>query len=171
MLELLASDYRPLIQDVLAFSICFAAFIWGAWPERAMAAVWFVVLELSLWMHSIAWGSTFQFTDTDLFLASTDICAGILWILVALNANRNYPMVIAALQVLVVAAHLVRGLVDAISPISYAVMVTAPGWLQLIVLAIGLGRHVGRNRRYGPYREWRVALPWQRNTLALSKKA
>ena len=85
---------------------------------------------------------------------------GLLWIVIAVHANRNYPLFMAALQLLVVSAHVARGLIEAIAPIAYAVMVIAPGWLQLLLLATGLARHLRRKRRYGAYRDWRVQAPW-----------
>ena len=129
MFELLASDYRFALQDVLTYAICVSALIWGAGPERATVAIWMVLFELPGWFYSAIWGSSFQFQSIDFFLASSDVLAGILWVWVALYANRNYPLVIAALQ-------------------------------QLIVMAVGLGRHVRREQRFGPYREWRGSLPW-----------
>jgi hypothetical protein len=155
MLEWLASDYRPLVQDVVALSTCLAAFVWGAGPERATATVWLVCFELAGLVYRTILGGDYQLQSTDFYLASTDLCAGVLWILIALNANRNYPLIIAALQLLVMSAHLARGFLEAISPVAYATMVIAPGWLQLFILALGVSRHFKRHRRYGPYRAWR----------------
>ena len=160
MIELLASDYRPWVQDALAYSICFAALVWGAGPERAVALVWLVCFEFSLSLYRLALGTGYQVETTDLVLASIDTLAGLLWVVIALNANRNYPLFIAALQLLVMAAHLVRGLIESIAPIAYAIMIVAPGWLQLFILAAGLTRHIQRKRGYGPYREWRVPVRW-----------
>ncbi|NQX95239.1 MAG: hypothetical protein HRT64_10035 [Erythrobacter sp.] len=160
MLELLASDYRPLIQDALTYSILAAAFFWGAGPERAMIATWVVFFELVPIPYDAFWGGSYQLQSTDAFLATTDLCAGIVWILIALYANRNYPLFVAALQLLALGAHLARGLIDAISPVAYAVMYIGPGWLQLLLMAAGMARHAWRERRFGPYREWRVELPW-----------
>ena len=160
MLELVASDYRPFIQDIVAWALCLAAFVWGAGPERAMAAVWFSCFEVTNFVYRVVLNESFQLETTDAFLASADFAACVLWIFIALNANRNYPLFIAALQLLVVAAHLARGLIEAISPIAYAVMVIAPGWLELGLLAVGLIRHRSRQSRFGPYREWRVPVQW-----------
>ena len=46
MLELLASDYRSLVQDVLSVSLIMLAFIWGSGPERAVAATWLIAFEI-----------------------------------------------------------------------------------------------------------------------------
>ena len=160
MLELFASEYRPLVQDALAYSICLAAFIWGAGPERAIAAVWLIFFEVTGLLYDGLVEPAYQLETIDLFLATTDVCVGLLWIVIAVHANRNYPLFMAALQLLVVSAHVARGLIEAIAPIAYAVMVIAPGWLQLLLLATGLARHLRRKRRYGAYRDWRVQAPW-----------
>ncbi len=154
MLELLASENRAFVQDLLAWSVCIAALIWGAGPERAVAAIWLIFFEVLtdwLWADSVA----YRYYDIDVFLASIDLLAGCAWITVALYANRNYPLCIAAMQLLSMTAHLAKGLVETISTIAYAFMVVAPGWFQLLFLAVGLSRHILRKRRFGPYREWR----------------
>jgi len=160
MLQLLASEYRPLIQDILAYSICACALIWGMGPERAIAAIWLVIFEWVPGLYELFWGVKYQLASTDMFLATLDVAAGLGWVLIALNANRNYPMLIAALQLLVIAAHLARGAIDSIAPVAYALMVTAPGWLQLLLLGLGLARHLLRTKRYGSYREWRASVEW-----------
>lgn len=159
MLELLASEYRILAQDILAFTLCISAFIWGGGPERAVAATWLVVFEIAGRVYRLVADTGFKLTDVDLFLATTDGIAGIIWIVVALYANRNYTLWIAGMQVLAMTAHLARGLAETISPIAYITMVVAPGWFQLIFLAIGLIRHISRKRRFGEYRDWRLVMP------------
>lgn len=160
MLELLASENRPFAQDALAYFVCIAALVWGAGPERAVALIWLIFFEFLMNLYLIVWGPAFQLQRIDVFLASGDIVAGFIWVIIAVNANRNYPLLIAALQLLTIGAHLARGLIESIAPVAYAVMVVAPGWLQLLVLGAGVGRHVLRRRRYGPYREWRVPVQW-----------
>jgi len=160
MLQWLASESRPFIQDIVFFSLFGFILIWGAGPERAIAAVWMILFEGISRVYRGVWAIGYQLEQVDLFYAFMDSAACFFWVAIALNANRNYPLVIAAFQVLVVAAHLARGLIETISPIAYATMVIAPGWFQLVVLALGLMRHVQRQRRYGPYREWRRPITW-----------
>ncbi|KEO86365.1 hypothetical protein EH30_11025 [Erythrobacter sp. JL475] len=159
MLQLLASEYRMIAQDILAIMLLAAAFIWGGGPERAVAASWFIIFKVSSFVRETFFTQSLQLMEVDFFLASTDIAAVIAFVWIALYANRNYPLWIAAMQVLAVSAHLARGLVESISPIGYIVMIVAPGWFQLFVLAFGLARHVSRKRKYGPYRDWRKSQP------------
>lgn len=158
MLELITSDLRGVIQNVLVVLICGSALIWGSAPERAVAAVWLIVFELAGFVYRTVLGNeAVQLASFDAFLTTIDIVAGVLWIGIALYANRNYTLWIAALQVLAIFAHLARVLSDLVSPVTYVAMVVAPGWLQLIVLAIGLIRHIRRERIHGPYRDWRIS--------------
>ena len=159
MLEWLASESRPYVQDIVFFSLFALACIFGAGPERAFAAVWMILFEGIQRIYKGVWEEGFQLEKVDFFYGSMDTLACLAFVAIALNANRNYPLVIAALQVLVVAAHLARGLIEAILPIAYATMVIAPGWLQLAVFGVGLVRHFQRQQRYGPYREWRLPIP------------
>ena len=168
MLELLASDYRAYAQDILAYTICIVALIWGGGPERAVAVTWLILFEFAIGMYRNILGAEYRLTEIDLFLASTDILAALVWITVALYANRNYPMWIAGMQLLAMTAHVARGLVEAISPITYIAMVIAPGWFQLIFLGIGLSRHIMRKRKHGAYRDWRIVRSWTRYPAANS---
>lgn len=157
MLELVTdAETRGFVQNILAFFVCGAALIWGGTPERIIAATWIVLFEFAGWLFRSLSGDSFQLLSVDFVSASTDFIAGVIWIGVALYANRNYPLWIAGMQVLAMTAHLARGVSDLISPIAYASMFLVPGWLQLIILAIGLTRHIRRKRKYGPYRDWRI---------------
>ena len=156
MLEPLFFDYRSTVQDVLAFGLVLAAFIWGGGPERAVAATWLVVFELFGRLHKLLFGAGYVLLDVDPFLAGKDLAAGALWLMIALYANRNWTLWVAGTQLLAIGAHLARALADAVSPVAYATMIIAPGWAQLLLLAAGLARHVLREREHGPYRGWRT---------------
>ncbi len=158
MLEWLTSESRPFVQDILFFTLFACVVIWGGAPERAIAATWMILFEGVSRVYRGIWGEGYQLEQVDLFYGSIDGLVCVIWVAIAVHANRNYPLLIAALQVLVVAAHLARGLIESISPIAYATMVIAPGWLQLMVLCVGLLRHIQRQKRYGPYRDWRVPI-------------
>ena len=157
MLELLAFEYRGAIQDLLAFAIFLAALKWGSAPERAVILVWIVLFEVIDGLYHLVSNAGYTLTDVDLWHASLDGLAGVIWIAIALFANRNYPLWIAAMQLLALMAHAARGLTDSISPVAYISMAVAPGWLQLLFMAVGLFRHARRKRQYGKYRDWRFS--------------
>ncbi len=159
MLELLISENRGIVQDVLVWSICLSAFVWGGGPERVVAATWIFLLEIPDGIYLHVRTSGYQVMDVDLVTAAMDVSAGIVWISVALFSNRIYPLWIAGLQVLAVSAHIARGIADSISPIAYITMVVGPGWFQLIIMGFGLVFHILRKRKYGNYRDWRITIP------------
>lgn len=156
MLQLLASEYRLIAQDILAVVLLIAALRWGGAPERAVAAAWFLIFQAFTLLRNLFWPGQVQLLDIDLYLASKDVIACVVFVLIALYANRNYTLWIAAMQLLATSAHVARGMVESIAPVAYVVMVAAPGWLQLLFLAIGLVRHIRRKSQYGSYRNWRV---------------
>jgi hypothetical protein len=114
------------------------------------------LFEIAHGIRLIFAAAGYRLNDVDLFLATTDTFAAIIFIAIALFANRNYPLWIAAMQVLAMTAHLARGLAETISPIAYITMVVAPGWFQLLFLALGLLGHILRKRSHGEYRDWRT---------------
>lgn len=164
MYELLFSEPRLYLQALLAWTICLAALVWGGGPERAVAMTWLIVFELGGRILPALLDVRYQLMTVDSWLVSCDFLAGILLIGIALHANRNYTLWIAAMQLLAMTAHLARGLVETIAPVAYVAMVAAPGWLQLALLGAGLTRHIQRERRFGTYRDWRLS----RTPLALS---
>ncbi|WP_299194300.1 hypothetical protein [uncultured Erythrobacter sp.] len=156
MLELLASEYRTYAQDIVVIAVCGAALLWGGAPERIIAASWLIFFELTgLIYKNFIRSEGYQLQGVDAFLATTDFLVLVIWVIVALYANRNYPLWIAGMQLLAMTAHLARGMSEAISPIAYLFLIVAPGWFQLIFLAAGVSRHVMRKRKYGEYRSWR----------------
>lgn len=156
MVQILLSENRIALQALLVVIICSAAFLKGGGPERAFAMTWILLFEVVQRGYKALGKESWQFAQTDMFLASVDILAAVIFTVLAVNANRIYPLWIAGLQVLALTAHLARGMTDLISPIAYAVMVTIPGWLQLIILGSGIVLHRRRERQFGPYRAWRI---------------
>lgn len=150
---------RIAVQVVLAWTVCLAALIWGGGPERAVAITWLVVFELGLRFLPGWFGVYFRYESIELWLFFGEIIACAMFVAIALSANRNYTLGIAAMQLLAMTAHFARGLAESISPIAYVVMVAVPGWAQLLLLAVGLARHVLRKRKYGEYRDWRMGNP------------
>ncbi len=158
-IDLITWDSRVAVQQYLSWVLIIAALIWGSGPERAVAATWLICFKFTDFLRDNLFEDARQLVDVDVYWAISDLTAGVAWTLIALFANRNYTLGIAGLQVLAMTAHLARGVAEAISPIGYVFMVAAPGWFQLILLAIGLARHRLRVREHGEYRDWRIRKP------------
>ena len=128
----------------------------GKGPEQQVAAILlvnFLLLLLYLMFHGWV-----KFDQMDRGLALLDFVSlgGFLW--VALRANRIWPLSIAALQVVVMIAHLSVFVEFGAKSVYWGMMAIAQ-YLQLVVLAGGIIMHHRRERRVGPYRSWRPSFP------------
>ena len=158
MLELVL-EYRNEAQNIASWAVCLAALLWGGGPERLIALVWLALFKgLDAAYHAL-FDTAFRLNDIDVFHAMNDLFAGAAFIVIALNANRMYPLWIAAFQLITVAAHLARDMVEAMTPIAYAVMAFGPAYFQVIIFGAGLVLHHRRVKSYGNYRDWRVGAP------------
>lgn len=153
------NQYRVAAQHLIAFLL--AAAIWrrGGGPERWLIATFIATMILPVYV--VWWlglGAAEQGPYAPVMFV-VDLIAAIIFVAVALNANRNYPLWIAGFQLVAVVAHLVRTTVDTVSPLAIAVLIIAPSYGQLLVLLGGFVRHTLRERRFGTYREWRQHPP------------
>ena len=102
---------------------------------------------------------TSAFQSVDMVLLFIDLSVCVAMVAIALRANRMYTLWMAGFQILALLAHLARITSDAISPITYAILVIAPSYFQIIILAFGIWLHHKRVKRHGSYRSWRKPLP------------
>jgi hypothetical protein len=158
MLDLF-NAYRADAQHIVSALLALAIWRWGAAPERWLIGTFVATMVLPIYAFNFfdlgapaigpfAWA----FVIIDLFAAAA-------FLGIALNANRNYPLWIAGFQLVAMGAHMVRGLVDSVSPLAYAMLAIGPSYFQLLLILSGFVRHLHRKRRFGPYREWRVTTP------------
>jgi uncharacterized membrane protein len=84
-----------------------------------------------------------DWTSINWTVVMIDAVAAAIFIVIALQSKRHWPMIIAALQIVVVISHFAAQLGE--NPVSYAIGVLQGlwGWAQLIVLlVVGLRRNV-----------------------------
>lgn len=148
--------YRAPAQHLSSVLLAAAIWRWGGRPERWLMAVFLATMVfpvyLARWLNA---GTALEIGPNADYVMLLDMIAGVLFVGIALKANRNYPLWIAGFQLVAVATHLVRGVVDGILPLAVAILVIGPSYCQLAILAGGFGRHVLRVRRFGNYRDWR----------------
>ncbi len=152
----LFNAYRVSAQHLTSVLLAAAIWRWGGAPER-----WLIGAFLATMVIPIYVGQLFGLDAVDLGpyappIITGDLVATVLFVGIALNANRNYPLWIAGFQLVAVVAHLVKALVPNVSELAYAIMVIGPSYCQLLVLIGGFVRHAQRQNRFGPYREWRL---------------
>ncbi|MDP2130759.1 MAG: hypothetical protein Q8J79_07835 [Erythrobacter sp.] len=158
MLELFNS-YRGDAQHIASVLLALAIWRWGAAPERWLIALFVATMVVPLYLFSLLGLGNPAFGPNAGLYVGIDLLAGVGFVAVALNANRNYPLWIAGFQLVAISAHAVKGLVDTVSPIAYLILASGPSYCQLALIFAGFTRHVTRTRQFGPYRDWRSSAP------------
>lgn len=125
----------------------------GGAPEKA--AVLALFLNFLLNAANLKWNGTSEFARYDPVAGFGDLVLSIVfgWILV--RANRVWPILMFALQLVVLLGHLsmllsLRGVNWA-----YWAMTTIPQYIQVIALFSAIFLHSRRKKKYGPYRDWK----------------
>jgi len=154
----LVLEYRDEAQFVAGMFISLAALRWGGMPERCVAAVWLVVFEGGDLAYDLFVGPSMRLDQIDIWYAGIDVLAATIFVGVALCANRMYTLWIASFQLVSMSAHISRELVDAMTPISYAMLSIGPSYFQLALLLGGVIYHIKRKKIWGDYRDWRKSL-------------
>lgn len=179
MLELLAGAYdflrisgnwRIIAQDSLTIVLLVSALIWCAKPEKFVISIWVIVNQAHAYLRNYI-ASTGQqsadlWTGVNLNGLASDTLLLIGFVTLALLANRQYLLWIAALQVIAILGHVVRATNDELSIFAYAFIVIGAGWLQLLVMAGGQIAYLRRKR--GVYADWywQVARPMAARPLS-----
>ncbi|GAA4642933.1 hypothetical protein GCM10023115_08930 [Pontixanthobacter gangjinensis] len=145
-------------------SVVVAALRYGAGPEKWMgwAIIWLIGLS-QVYYALVEVTTAFQSADLGLFLIDLSVC--VIMVTIALRANRMYTLWIAGFQLIALLAHLAMFATNAISPITYAVLVIAPSYFQTIILAFGIWLHHRRVKSHGNYRSWRTSSPRLQDNL------
>ena len=126
----------------------------GAGPEKASALTLFLLLFIDDVYH-LVFGPYYPLQTADPWHVFLDTAALASFVAIALRANRFYPLVLAAAQLVSVIAHMVRIGLAEMTSLSYYLLYVMPFYFEVLILAGGLWRHHRRSRRIGPYREWR----------------
>lgn len=156
MLLDLLNNYRVEAQHMASALLALAIWRRGAAPERWLIGLFIGTMVVPLYLfRGLGLGNPAFGPNAWLYL-SLDIIATIGFVLVALNANRNYPLWIAGFQLVAIGAHAVRGLIDTVSPVAFVILVSGPSYCQLVLIFGGFLRHRARERRFGSYRDWRT---------------
>lgn len=159
MLLDLFNTYRADAQHIAIVILALAIWRWGAAPERWLIGVFVGLLLAPLYLVKLFGNNDVAFGPYAWIYVGTDIVAAAGFVLIAVNANRNYPLWVAGFQLVAVSAHAVRAMVESVSPLAYLILAVGPSYCQLLLIFAGLIRHVMRERRFGQYRAWRAPLP------------
>lgn len=150
--------YRAPAQHLAAFLLAGAAWRWGGAPERWLSAAFIATMVLPIYaLHAFYPVRTID-DPSFYFRLMVDVVAAAILITIALRANRNYPLWIAGFQLVALGAYLVKVVAPDVSPLALVILIVGPSYCQLLLI-IGFARHIRRERRFGPYRAWRIAPP------------
>lgn len=160
----LFNAYRVPAHHMSSLLLAAAVWRWGAGPERWLISVFTMTIVAPIPIANWLGFPVAQTGPYAMVYAGLDVVAAVLFIVVALNANRIYPLWVAGFQLVAVATHVVRAVIDNVSELAYAVLVIGPSYCQLLLLVGGFVWHCSRARRSGPYREWRLSFPEARRS-------
>lgn len=133
-----------------------AALRWGAAPERLCTAILIVMQVVDAVYHFVVGRGAF-YLSVDIGHLIIDCLVAIALVAVAVNANRIYPLWMAALQLISVLAHFARETSVSVEGLAYAYLGYGPFYLELVALLTGIALHARRTRKGGIYRSWRVS--------------
>lgn len=152
----LTAEARLWIQIGCIALLALAAWRVGGGPERALAATLLAMAGSDQLYHLAFEGLRFVPAAPTIHLA-IDLAALSATLVVALLANRIYPLWFAAFQLIAVFAHVANDVAPGVASLAYRILYVGPSYFQIILLAGGIWLHRRRTRRHGPYRSWRTS--------------
>lgn len=135
---------RSVIFLSVAIPTCIFAARRGGAPERIAAALVCLATIASTLVQPITWAHVVQ------PLLAIDVTMLAALVVLALFADRYWPLYFAAVQLLTVGVHGVRAYDTSILPEVYARLAGELAYVALAILAAGTWRHVRR----GPEPDW-----------------
>lgn len=142
--------------NILQALVCLCALTLGGWPERATAVI-LLCASVATIVLPFDPSTSFRSVETLELVIDVTLMGGLM--AVALLANRFWPLWLAALHLLAVGIHGVKGFDPALMPWMYAQAGGKLAYPMLVLLAAGVLRHRLRLARYGSDPDW--SLPWR----------
>jgi hypothetical protein len=152
----LYNEYRVLAQHIASVLLALAIWRRGAAPERWLIGLFIATMVAPVYVFRALGLGNLHVGEYAWVAVSIDVVALAAFVVVALHANRNYPLWIAGLQLVAIGAYAAHGLIDSVSLLAFLVLSAGPAYCQLVLIFAGFVRHVRRQQRFGPYRDWRT---------------
>ncbi|MFA5963586.1 MAG: hypothetical protein WC804_06175 [Sphingomonas sp.] len=144
---------RIAIFYLLLMGSCGYAIWRGGAPERITG--WLLIAAAML---TLVVGHPAQYSRLELGMFLIDLALLIALVVIALKADRLWPMVLAALHLDSTAVHILKLFDTELIRVTYAVMIVMWSYPMLLILAIGTLRHQRRLARFGEDRAWSLAM-------------
>lgn len=140
-----------LVYLVLLVASCVYAAIRGGAPERIGIAIIAANAVLTLFLVS---ASPIRFQGVEVGVFIVDVLAFLCFVLLALRANRFWPLWVSALLGLGVLGSLAMLLHPRVIPWAYAVVLSIWSYPILLLVALGTHRHQRRLTMHGADPSW-----------------
>lgn len=141
---------RIIVFNVVQLAASFYALRWGGAPERWTAWMMAAAAALTALLPYNA-DVSFQSINPTTFAVDVILMLGLCGL--AIRADRYWPMWMAALQLIAIAVHVVRGIDPTILPVVYNRSVGKVAYPMILLLVIGTRRHASRLNA-GAERDW-----------------
>jgi len=126
----------------------------GGKPERYGAGIMLASAALDLAYHAVV--GVAKYASIDLGHLIMNAMCFIAFMMLALRANRVWPMWCAALQIIMALGHLGETVYPEGAPQAYWMMTFLPTLGQVVAISLGVAAHTRRFAELGRYRDWRV---------------
>jgi hypothetical protein len=142
---------KLVLFDGLLVLCCGYAFLRGGTPERIAAAIFFVGNALT-WVATSYSGNRFGSVEVGVLIVDLGCLVG--FMVLALRAERYWPLWVTALQIIGTAGHAVKLAAPDMIPWGYAFLLAAGSYPMLLLIALGTFRHQLRLARHGVDPSW-----------------
>jgi hypothetical protein len=139
-----------LLYLVILVVCCLYAIVRGGPPERLGALALIAAVVATRFVPA---SGTIRFQTIEYGVMAVDMTLLIAIVVIAIRAQRYWPMWMAAILLDTVVTHLLM-LSPKLIPWSYSVMIAAWSYPMPLILAIGTWRHQTRARSYGDDPAW-----------------
>ncbi|WP_374406275.1 hypothetical protein [Pelagerythrobacter sp.] len=123
-------------QLALLFVATMLAFWKGGWPERSIAVIMVAWAAADFMLHN-AFSHAEIYEVVDLWHFTFDVTGFALFFVVALKADRIWPIWMCSLQFYSVAGHFIRMAAPEMYELVYAVFQRFPYWLEILLIIWG----------------------------------
>lgn len=127
----------------------------GGAPERVVGLSLLLAFVLSMVLQQ---PMAERFVTVEWSMLAVDLGLLAILLVVALHADRFWPLWVAAFHALGTGAHMVRGFDHGIEPVAYAILLASWSYPIMILLAVGTLRHAERRKRHGEDLDWSFPL-------------
>src|SRR4051812_49654193 len=142
---------NTIVYLVLLIACCVYASLRGGAPERIAAAI---IAVGSVLTYAVMPTAATSYNDVRLDAFLIDLACLVGFLILALRAERYWPLWVTALQIIEIAGHGVKLADPDVIRRAFAFALAFWSYPMLLLIAIGTWRHQGRLARFGTDPSW-----------------